>query len=142
MPTRIESFNYQDQELSAEYQETVEVIPGKVFCDVYTHPETQERDLGIISISAGANTPVQRVILGEETIEGYLSGKGKLIVIHNDGSIAEYPVDETTEGFTCSIWEGQTMQWQADSEEPLEIFEICYPPFEEGRFESISQEKL
>lgn len=34
------------------------------------------------------------------------------------------------------------MQWQADSEEPLEIFEICYPPFEEGRFENVSPDKI
>lgn len=44
MPTKIESFSFRNQVVNAEFAESTEVVPG-VICDVYTHPETQERDL-------------------------------------------------------------------------------------------------
>jgi len=141
MPNKIESFTFGNEELPAQYQETVTVTEG-VECDIYALGATNLQDLALISVSPGKHTPVQRVLQGEETIEGYLSGKGKLAIIQKDGSIAEYTVDGTTEGFTYSVQIGETMQWQADGKEPLEIFEICFPPFEEGRFQNISEEKL
>ena len=32
---------------------------------------------------------------------------------------------------------GEIMQWQADKDSPLVAYEICIPPYEDGRYENI-----
>ncbi len=32
------------------------------------------------------------------------------------------------------------MQWQADPNSPLEAYEICYPPYQDGRYENLLEE--
>lgn len=138
MPEKIESFQHNSRPLKAEYQETTEVTQG-VFCDVYTHPETQRRDLAIVSVEPGYSTPIQRIAKGKYTIEGYVSGNGVLTIQHTDGSKSEFPVDASKEGFSHTVEVGELMQWKADSDasEPLVFFEICFPPYEDGRFEVV-----
>lgn len=141
MPNRIESFSHHSRELTAVFQETIIVAPG-VECDVYVHPETKRRDLAIVRVEAGKNTPAQKVLKGRVTVEGYRSGKGRLIIIHKDGSRSEFEVGPESEGFSYSATIGETMQWQAAEDEPLEFFEICFPPYEDGRFEDLSLDKI
>jgi hypothetical protein len=31
---------------------------------------------------------------------------------------------------------GETMQWQAAPDSDLEVYEICFPPYADGRFEN------
>ena len=136
---KLKSFTFKDETLSAKYLESMEVTDG-VVCDVYIHPETEERDLGIVTIQPGRKTPLQKVLSGEETIEGLVSGKGTLTITHKDGSQTVHSVDETEDiKFAQTVEVGEIMQWQADPNSELVIFEICYPPYEDGRFENIEE---
>ena len=134
--SRIESFTYNGATLAVVFQESYEVVPG-VTCDVYIHPETQQRDLGIITIEPHAKTPRQKVLGGDETIEGYLSGKGTLTITHRDGKQSVFEVGPENEGFSHPVEIGEIMQWQADDNEGLIVFEICFPPYQDGRFENL-----
>ena len=141
-PTRIETFQHKSRrELTAEYQDTLVVIPDAVTCDVYTHPETKRRDLGIVRVEPGCNTPAQKVLKGRVTIEGYFSGSGRLIIIHEDGSRDEFEVDEDSEGFSQGVYPGEIMQWQAGPQ-GLQFFEVCFPPWDDQRFKDLSNDPL
>lgn len=132
--SKIESFTHKGQKLATEFIVSSEVFPG-VVCDAYYHPETMKRDLGVIYIKAGKKTKPQRLLAGLETIEGYISGKGKLIIVKPDGEKLQFEVGSESEGFSQSIEIGDIVQWRA--EEDLVTFEICFPPYEDGRFENL-----
>ena len=137
--SKLESFTYKDQTLATRFIESAEVFPG-VRCDVYDHPETQQRDLGIIHIEAGKKTQPQRVLNGEQTIEGYISGKGRLTIVKPTGEKLEFPVGPDTKNFSYAVDVGDIMQWQAVDQ--LVVFEICYPPYAEGRFENLANDAI
>lgn len=124
--------------LPVVFQETMQVTDG-VECDVYIHPETQERDLGVIRVAPGKKTPLQRVVAGDQTIEGYLEGEGELFIRHKDGSESIFKVDQSAEGFCFLIELGDIIQWRADKNVGLKFFEICYPPYQDGRFENLDE---
>lgn len=134
----IEHFAFQEQPLRSEYLETMNVAPG-VICDVYIHPDTKERDLGIITIDPGAKTPLQRVLTGDLTIEGYLDGEGTLTITHTDGTQSLFELDPSLEGFCFSVEVGELMQYQAAKNSHLKVFEVCFPPYADGRFENQSE---
>ncbi|MDQ5951293.1 MAG: hypothetical protein QG639_570 [Patescibacteria group bacterium] len=134
----LEQFSFQEQTLRSEYLEAMDVKPG-VRCDVYIHPDTKERDLGIITIEPGAKTPLQRVLKGDLTIEGYLKGEGTLTLTHTDGTQSIFEVDSSANGFCFSVEVGETMQWQASEGSELRVFEVCFPPYEDGRFENLPE---
>ncbi len=137
----IKLFSIPNQEkegcLEIRFIETIDVVDG-VTCDVYIHPETNDRDLGVIHIDPGSSTPPQKIIKGEETIEGYLSGKGVLAIRHIDGTISEHKVSSGDEGFCYAVDVGDVMQWRADEDAKLTVFEICFPPYEDGRYDNLS----
>ena len=81
----LEQFTYRNETLATHFIESSEVFPG-VVCDVYSHPETKERDLGVIYIEAGKKTQPQKVVGGKETTEGYISGRGILLILKPDGT--------------------------------------------------------
>jgi hypothetical protein len=78
------------------FVETTHVAEG-VECEVYTFVENEGRDLGIIKIEPGMKTPLQKVLKGEKTIEGYLSGKGKLTITKPDGTQEVFVADGLSE---------------------------------------------
>jgi hypothetical protein len=133
---KLESFSYKGLVLQTHFIESSEVFPG-VTCDVYIHPETKIQDLGIITIEAGKKTMPQKVLNGTETIEGYISGKGRLIITQLDGEKLIFEVGPDSEGFSQIVEVGEIMQWQAD--EDLVVFEICYPPYQGGRYENLPE---
>ena len=109
-----------------------------VECDVHTFDGDDSKDLGVIRIDAGHKTPLQRVLNGDRTIEGYISGKGKLVITKSDDTQVEYQVNgEIPKPFTVIVATGEKMQWQADNDSPLVAYEICFPPYAEGRYENI-----
>ena len=121
------------------FVESSEVQNG-VICDVYsfdTLSEVSNSDLGIVVIESGYSTPLQRILTGEKTIEGHISGSGYLVVDTGtpDQKKFEVQVDCTFE-ITLNI--GQTMQWFSTSD--LVIYEICYPKYSDGRFETINNQ--
>jgi len=137
----LESFSHRNKTLQVVLQGSFEVFPG-VICDVYIHPETKERDLGVITIKQGAKTFPQKVQRGIETIEGYMSGRGKLIIVKPSGDKLVFNVGPEDEGFSHTVEIGDTMQWQASKDEDLMVFEICYPPYDDGRFENLEYRNL
>lgn len=136
-PTKLSTFDIEGHTLPVSFVETLQVIDG-VECDVYKIVEDDSKDLGIIRIDAGKHTSLQEVLKGEKTVEGYLSGKGKLVITKSDGTQEEHSVDDyTTKPFEVTVSIGETMQWIADNNSPLIAYEICYPPYEDGRYQNL-----
>ena len=101
-----------------------------VVCDVYKYNNTDERDLGIVYVDAGFTTPLQQVVQGDKTVEGYLQGNGTLTVSEKK---YVFPNNETQE---ILVDVGETMQWRAGTD--LIFYEICEPPYQDGRFVNLS----
>ena len=116
------------------YIETEQVAEG-VECDVYKFNGDDARDLGILHIQDGYETPVQRILHGERTIEGYISGSGTFLQEHDTGFRREYKIDHNDgRPFEVELGTGSIMRWSADGSD-LIAYEICYPPYQKGRFE-------
>ncbi|MCU0652753.1 MAG: hypothetical protein MUD10_00645, partial [Candidatus Pacebacteria bacterium] len=129
----IDFFYFDNNEFAVDFVETSAVTEG-VECDVYKFAGDDTKDLGIIRIKAGYRTPLQKVLKGDKTIEGYISGKGKLVVTDADGAQKEYVGNQ---GLAVEIKVGEMMQWQADADSDLTVYEICFPPYDPGRFENL-----
>lgn len=133
----MEGFSFEGQEQAVSFVETMHVTDG-VDCDVYAFDGDPTKDLGIIKVGPGHKTPLQRVLKGDRTIEGYISGKGKLTITKADGKQEVYSVnEETKEPFSVTVGIGELMQWEADKDLPLVAYEVCFPPYEDGRYENI-----
>ncbi len=91
--------------------------------------------MGIIRVQPGYKTPLQKVLKGDRTVEGYISGNGRLIVSKGE----QEKIYESEEGveLKVDVMVGETMQWQAGNT-PLVAYEICFPPYEVGRFKDLS----
>ncbi len=116
------------------FVETSQVKDG-VVCDVYSFIDDNSKDLGIIRVSKGYQTPLQRVLKGDKTLETFLADQGILSVTDTDGVETRYnfPSDTSTE---VEIKVGDTVQWEATGD--LEFAEFCYPPYEDGRFKNLN----
>lgn len=125
------------QSAKISFVETINVTEG-VDCDSYIFQDDETKDLGIIRVAKGCSTPLQRVLQGESTIEGYLDGIGALHVIEEDGKVNKYDFagDEAVKEIEVTV--GQTMQWIADPDSDLTFYEICTPPYQDGRFENLT----
>jgi len=132
----IDEFRFEEGMKKVLFVETMEVSDG-VQCDVYSLKGDNSKDLGIIRIK-GTKTPLQRVLKGERTVEGFILGKGKLTITRADGKEEIHQVDDKhNQEFKIDVGIGDLMQWQADEGCDLIAFEICIPPYEEGRFQNI-----
>lgn len=128
-------FEFEGQKQKVSFIETTNVAQG-VKCDIYKFEGDGSKDLGVIKIGPNCKTPLQKVLKGDKTIEGYISGEGKLIVT-TGGKDKIYQAKES-EKFSVDVNIGETMQWQA-GEKPLVAYEICFPPYEDGRYENLPQ---
>jgi hypothetical protein len=130
--TKRTEFTRQGQGITKEvtYIETIQVAPG-VSCDVYDFTDDTTCDLGIITVKAGYATPLQKLLQGDSTIEGYLSGKGELHI--DQKRVYEFPGSEQYE---VLIHVDQTLQWHATTD--LIFYEICYPKYQDGRYQNLS----
>jgi hypothetical protein len=136
-----ETFTHAGKTPTLQFVESNEVFPG-VICDSYSldpDAEGRSRDVGIIYMKPGVKTKPQQVLSGEETIAGYISGKGRLIIIR-EGEQHIFEVGPENEGFSHSVEVGDTMQWQAV--EGLVLFEICIPPYEPGRYKDLDDSAI
>lgn len=132
----VKSFNFEGKEQPVSFVETMHVTDG-VDCDIYTFVGDLTKDLGIIRISPGSKTPLQKVLKGDRTIEGYVSGKGKLTITKSDGTQEMHIADSESEKPVVNVGIGELMQWEADKETALVAYEICFPPYEDGRYENL-----
>ena len=68
----------------------------------------------------------------------YIFGKGKLTITKTDGSQQVYDVnEELKEPVVVTVAIGEQMQWEADKDFGLVAYEVCFPPYEEGRYENL-----
>jgi len=75
------------------------------------------------------------VLQGEVTYEGYISGEGvKLEIVRKDGSMVTLLAQS---GLAVAVMVGDIMQWRAGANSPLKAFEVCFPPYAEGRYETV-----
>lgn len=102
-----------------------------VECDVYKYDHDPERDLAIVQVKPRGKTPKQRMLLGKSTIEGHISGRGELTVNDTAYQFPHASLDE------IEVKVGDIMQWHA-GEDKLIFYEICKPPYTNGRFEDIA----
>jgi len=134
--SKLTIFKLADEKQLVTYIETMQVKQG-VSCDVYEFSEDRQKDLGIVTVAEGCKTPLQKVLKGDKTIEGFISGSGKLTVT-KDGKKTVYEFrDGNSKEVQINV--GEIMQWHADGGSDLVFFEICYPPYEDGRFENLSE---
>lgn len=130
--------SYQTLTAVHDAENSGEVVPG-VWCDVYSHPETGERDYALVTMQPGTETPLQRVVQPHsETIEAYISGKGTFTLERN-GFIETFEVgSDTSSDQSWLIIEGDSIQWKAAPDSELVFAEVCYPPFQPGRYKNLS----
>lgn len=133
---KLTQFTLNGDTLPVRFIETMKVKNG-VTCDVYSFVDDNSRDLAIVTVASGCKTPLQRILLGEKTIEGYYEGIGTLTVVDEKGKERQYAYKAGDNG-SVNVGIGQTMQWYANTESSLVFYEVCQPPYEDGRFENIS----
>lgn len=133
------SFTYGSGDREVSYIETIQVKDG-VECDTYSFVGDDSQDLAIVRVAQGAATPRQRILKGEPTIEGFVSGKGRLIVERNGGEKETFAVNDIDSKKTVITMQlSEIMQWQAATGSSLVFYEICKPPYEDGRFENLAE---
>jgi len=128
------SFTLEGEPKLLDYIETVQVKDG-VTCDIYTFKEDTNCDIAKIIVNKGVSTPLQKVLEGTKTIEGYISGKGILRVTDESGLVTNHIFPNSQSKTEVIIEVGQIMQWTASIDSDLSFYEICYPPYRDGRFE-------
>lgn len=120
------------------YIETMQVKAG-VECDTYAFVGDDTQDLAIVRVTKGFKTPLQRVLQGNKTIEGFFSGRGRLVVQPDGKTVENYEFDGTTSNTEVEIKVGQLVQWAATDDTDLVFYEICDPPYQDGRFENLPE---
>jgi hypothetical protein len=126
--------------LPIRFIESLTVKDG-VIADIYAFENDATKDLAIVHITKGSKTPLQRILKGIKTIEGYMNGNGTLTVIAQDGSrkVYAFTSDTGTDPDTeIEVRIGELMQWSAETD--LNFYEICEPPYEDGRFENLAED--
>lgn len=132
-----EVFEFEGKPQTVSFITTQLVVDG-VECDVYTFDGDNSKDLGIIRIEPGYKTPLQRVLQGVRTIEGYISGEGQLAITRKNGRYEVYQVnDRIIEKLSIDVNVGDLMQWKAAVNSGLVAYEICIPPYQDGRYENV-----
>jgi hypothetical protein len=135
---KLTQFTFEDQPVPVDFVET-RIVKEGVECDIYAFAHDELRDLVIVRVIKGFSTPLQRVLLGKKTIEGFLEGSGTLLIKSADNEPESYHFPNTGDNeIVVSI--GQTMQWAASRDTDLVFYEVCEPRYEEGRFENLSEE--
>lgn len=134
MGLKLTTFEYNGKVLPVEFVETMEVKDG-VTCDVYSFVGDTTKDLGIVTVKRGHKTPLQRVLKGDKTIEGLVSGSGVLTVKSSSDKEITYQFNDSNNTSYVEVLVGETMQWSADSD--LIFYEVCHPPYSDGKFENL-----
>lgn len=126
------SFYYLGEHRPVRYLQTEKVKSG-VFCDVYEFTGQNAYDLAVVRVAPNHSTPVQRIELeGSKTVEGILDGYGSFFAA---GASRTSLTFGTPKVHTLSS--GDIMQWEA-GDDGLTFFEICHPPYEDGRFTNLT----
>lgn len=117
-----------------EFVETQAVKDG-VTCDVYSFTADNTKDLGIVRIKRGSQTPKQLILKGDRTVEGFLVGEADLNFSLATQHNAVYTYSDGNYGVETVLRAGDTMQWHASEDSVL--YEVCHPPYQDGRFREL-----
>ncbi|HSX07772.1 MAG TPA: hypothetical protein VLG11_02665 [Candidatus Saccharimonadales bacterium] len=118
-----------------------QTVKDGVTADIYTFDDDSSKDLAIVHVTKGYKTPLQRILKGTQTIEGYMNGNGTLTVTAQDGSVKTHTFAENSDSNPSTEIEvhiGELVQWSAETD--LNFYEIREPPYEDGRFENIKED--
>lgn len=137
MNNRINDFKFNGVSLEVEFIEQTMVKDG-VSCDIYKFVKDDEMDLATVEIEPNNHTPRQLVMKGDKTIEGYIFGEGRLVRVTKNGLVEKFKLSHNS-NFTIEVNVGGQMQWFSSSNSELVFYEICFPPFEDGRFKNLDQ---
>jgi mannose-6-phosphate isomerase-like protein (cupin superfamily) len=132
------NFTLGDSARSVQFVETVQVKEG-VTCDVYRFIDSDAEDLAIVTVQKGFKMPLQQVMEGKQTVEGLVAGRGVLTVWSGSGE-AKSHVFETGETGFVSVAIGERMQWSANGDSDLSFYEVCTPPYKDGRFKNTEED--
>jgi hypothetical protein len=140
-PGKLTVFDLLEDSAPVKFVQTTLVKAGVEF-DTYTFDDDDSRDLTIARVAPGALSLMQRVLDGSMTLEGYVEGSGILYItpLGEDEQSFTFGPDEANEPIVVEV--GDIMQWQADEGASLTYYEICYPPYEEGRFEILPDPEI
>lgn len=111
-----------------------QIVKDGVECDIYSFKNDITKDLAIIRIKQGSQTPKQLILKGDKTVEGFLSGAADLTFSRGSSGETIYGYSDDSYGVDTALEVGDTMQWSAN--EDTVCYEICYPPYEDGRFQN------
>lgn len=76
---------------------------------------------------------------GEKTVEGYISGEGEFIIERIGGKKDVFKVKDG-DSFQIDVKVGEIMQWRNTKNSDLIFFEICLPPYSDGRYKNLNDE--
>ncbi len=137
---RFEKFKIEGQELSIIFMEMIDVKEG-VKCETYQFSDDDLKDLAVIYVESGNKTPLQRVLNGQKTVQGFCTGKGTFTLTKENGEKEMFEVnDESGKEFYKEIKVGEIMQWQAAPDSDLVVYEVYYPPYQDGRYEDLDEQ--
>lgn len=134
---KLTQFVLSGKSVPVRFIETQTVKEG-VECDIYVFTADSSKDLAIVRVAKGYKTPLQRVLLGDRTIEGFYDGVGTLTVRSASGQTDEYAFNPS-DNKEVVVEVGQIMQWYANGDTDLTFYEICEPPYADGRFENLDE---
>ncbi len=137
--SELTSFTLGNSTISVTFVETQTVKEG-VECDIYAFNNDASKDLAVVRVAQGYKTPLQRVLLGDKTVEGLYSGLGTLTITDTNSETVSHTF-ETSENREVIVRVGQIMQWHANKNSDLVFYEICEPPYIDGRFENLAEKK-
>jgi len=126
------TFERNGKKFDLKYIET-QIVKDGVVCDVYEFADDNSCDLGIVAVESGNKTPKQKILLGDKTVEGYISGRGVLEVTKPDGQSQKYAFPSSSNEIELNI--DDIMQWSAETD--LVFYEICYPKYSDDRFQNL-----
>jgi hypothetical protein len=132
---RLTTFTVGNKQLPVTFLNTEQVKDG-VECDIYSFAGDTTKDLAIVRVQPGYRTPLQKVISGKQTIEGYVNGTGRLKIVKIDSEATYYEFAPENQNLPVSVQVGELMQWKAAGDSTLTFYELCTPPYEKGRFEN------
>ena len=135
---KLSNFVIDGQPQPVQFKETQTVKEG-VECDIYSFVDDESKDLAIVTVLGGYKTPLQRVLLGSKTQEGFVSGSGTLTVKNQDGNSKTYSFKDGDDKHGVVVEIGQIMQWEARKDSDLVLFEVCCPPYQDGRFKNLPE---
>jgi len=133
---KLSDFKLGGENCEVSFIETMQVKDG-VECDTYSFVGDDTQDLAIVRVTKGFKTPLQKILQGNKTVEGFMEGKGTLVVQREDGSINTYVMDATNANKEVEVKVGQIVQLTASDDTDLVFYEICDPPYKDGRYENL-----